>query len=134
LTAAGRVISLPRIGRDRSRSGLHPGGPFLNNVKHIRIATKFRPLLLTLLVLAGCSAAPVQEMSDARQALQAAHAAGGADASPAELLQAEQLLEQAQQALELGDYGRAREAALTAKRTAMEVRERALKDRPDAPK
>lgn len=91
-------------------------------------------MLLALLVLAGCTVAPVQEMSDARQALQAARAAGAADHSPGELAAAEELLHRAQRALEAGDYVQARDSALSARNAAVEAREQALKQRPSPPK
>ncbi|HSH28259.1 MAG TPA: hypothetical protein VK971_00005, partial [Thiohalobacter sp.] len=43
---------------------------------------------LVLLLLAGCAAAPVQEMSDARQALLAAEEAGAAEYAGATLANA----------------------------------------------
>lgn len=95
-------------------------------VKHIRSTIKLRPLLLALVLLGGCAVVPVQEMSDARQAIQAAREAGAEERSPGEFERAQRLLEQAQKALELGEYKRAREDALSAKQQALQARERAL--------
>lgn len=79
---------------------------------------------LSLVVgLLGCSVAPpVQEMSDARQALQAAHEARAQVHAPDPMRQAEMSMGQATAALEDGRYGRAREHALAAKRHAIEAR------------
>lgn len=94
--------------------------------KHTRFINKLRLLLIAVLMLGGCSVVPVQEMSDARQALQAAQEAGAPDRSPSEFERAQRLLEQAQKALELGEYRQARDSALSAKREALQARENAL--------
>jgi hypothetical protein len=70
----------------------------------------------------GCVRAPVQEMSDARQAIQAARDAGARPHISPELKEAEGLLKQAQELLELGNYDEARDSALHAKRKALEAR------------
>lgn len=78
-------------------------------------------------LLGACAAtAPVQEMSDARQAIHAAHAVGEDLAYPSALEEAELLLERASQALTDGRYREARSAALAAKRSAMLAREATL--------
>ncbi|HHC71902.1 MAG TPA: DUF4398 domain-containing protein [Thiotrichales bacterium] len=82
-------------------------------------------VLSLLLLLFGCAVAPVQEMSDARQAIQAAREAGAAIRSPQVLEEAERLLDAAERSLEVGDYSRARELAVAAHRKAIEARERA---------
>jgi len=68
--------------------------------------------------LAGCGGAPVQEMSDARQAIAAARVAGAAERAPADLGAAQAALERAEQHLQAQEYTRARSAALEAKRHA----------------
>jgi hypothetical protein len=64
-----------------------------------------------LIALAGCAGAPVQQMSDARQAINAAKAAGAADTAPEPLAQATELLANAEQALQKRDYRTARRKA-----------------------
>ena len=85
-------------------------------------------LVLSILVvaLAGCASAPVQEMSDARQAISAARAAGGERYTPETLEEAERLINRASHELSLGRYNLARSAALSAKQRAMSAREAAL--------
>ena len=72
--------------------------------------------VLTLLLLAACETAPpVQEMSDARQAITVAREAGAADLAAAELAEAEKYLQDAEQRLDRQQYREARNAALEAK-------------------
>lgn len=84
---------------------------------------KLLPLLLGLLV--GCASAPVQEMSDARQAIQAARDAGAERYVPEAFSGAERLLNQAEKELELGMYSDAQRTAVAAKETAIRARETA---------
>jgi len=76
-------------------------------------------------LLAGCVAAPVQEMSDARQAINAAAEAGAATYSSAELREARRLLGIAEGSLDRGDYSTARHYAVSARKTARQAREQA---------
>ena len=78
-------------------------------------------LLLLGLVLAGCTTAPVQEMSDARQAIQAAELSGAAEHAPEQFSQAKNLLARAQQNLKLRSFDDAREEALEARARAAEA-------------
>ncbi len=75
--------------------------------------------------LTGCATAPpVQEMSDARQAIAAAREAGAAELAPAELSQAEALLDGAEEYLEVGtsaSYWQAKKNAISAKEVAFEA-------------
>ncbi len=85
------------------------------------------PLLLALAllfgaVLGGCAGAPVQEMSNARQAVRAAEHAGAAVAAPAILGEAKQLLKSAESHLRRGDYRTARDEAELARTKAVEAR------------
>ncbi len=80
---------------------------------------------LVLLALAACVTAPVQEMSDARQAIYSAEAVGAAQRSPDALLAAQRLLREAQTRLEAGAYDEARQYALNARDEAIKARERA---------
>jgi hypothetical protein len=93
---------------------------------HLRRAA-FIALYLLLAALAGCAAtAPVQEMSDARQALQAAEQVGAQEQALPSYLSAQRLLESAEALLNEGNYRSAREKANLARRHAVEAREQAL--------
>jgi hypothetical protein len=87
--------------------------------------TKSIIVLVSSLLLVACAGAPVQEMSDARQAIQAAREVGANRYVPAELSSAERYLDQAEKQLELGAYGKARRHALAAKEEAIRAREQA---------
>lgn len=88
------------------------------------------PLLLSSLILllftACATTAPVQEMSNARQTIQAAVEAGAELHAPDELANARKLLEDASRELEVGNYPLARDYALQAKQHAMQARQNAL--------
>ncbi|HFC54455.1 MAG TPA: DUF4398 domain-containing protein [Gammaproteobacteria bacterium] len=80
-------------------------------------------IIMLLLLGAGCaSAPPVQEMSDARQAVQAAREADARHYAPISLGEAERLLEEATRLLEKKEYRRARQVALAAKEMALKAR------------
>jgi uncharacterized protein (DUF3084 family) len=77
---------------------------------------------LALLFLAACETAPpVQEMSDARQAITVAREAGAADLAAAELAEAERFLQNAELRLDRQQYREARNAALEAKLRAQQA-------------
>ncbi len=79
-------------------------------------------LLLALCWLAGCvSAPPVQEMSDARQAIQVAEEADAARLAPGPLNEARRFLATAEQQLRREAYGPARTNAVRAKNRAVEA-------------
>jgi hypothetical protein len=81
-------------------------------------------LVLTLLAAAACETAPpVQEMSDARQAIEVAREAGAADLAAAELAEAEQYLQRAEQKLNDQACREARQDALEAKSKALNALE-----------
>ena len=72
------------------------------------------------MIVAGCAAGPpVQEMSDARQAIAAAKAAGAEQAATEELRMAEAFLDSAQRKLSERAYAQARRDALEAKNKAL---------------
>ena len=75
----------------------------------------FGALVVTLLLAACETAPPVQEMSDARQAITVAREAGAADLAAAELAEAEKYLQNAEDKLDDEEYREARYAALEAK-------------------
>lgn len=90
------------------------------------MTTKLTLLAVAILALAACATAPVQEMSDARQAIRSAEAAGAVQRSPDNLRAAQRLLQEAQGRLEAGAYDDARRYALDARDEAIKARERAL--------
>lgn len=71
-------------------------------------------LTFSLLVLPACAVAPMQEMSNARQAVEAAHDASAGDYAPENMRRAEQYLEQASQAVGQRAFRAARRNAMTA--------------------
>ena len=71
------------------------------------------------LSLAACAGAPVQEMSDARQALAAAEQALGDKPVTPDVISARQYLQLAQTALDSDDYSTAREDARLARQLAL---------------
>jgi hypothetical protein len=81
--------------------------------------------LLAAMQLAGCAGVPVQEMSNARQAVQAAQKAGGAKYAPEAMAEAEKLLASAKANLKKGEYRPARDEAELAREKAMEARSQA---------
>ncbi|MBS1199670.1 MAG: hypothetical protein H6R27_348 [Proteobacteria bacterium] len=76
-------------------------------------------LACLLLIAAACAGAPVQEMSDARQAIRAAQAAGAQERAPAELGRAQTLIEDAQRQLQRHEYQDAQRSALEAREEAV---------------
>ena len=82
-----------------------------------------RALLVVLaLAIVGCATdPPVQEMSDARQAISAAEDADAARLAPVPLSEARRSLEQAQNQIANGSYGLARNSAIRAKNRAVEA-------------
>lgn len=101
-----------RTGRD---------GPAPSTRRRCRRAPVIAAALL-LAVLAGCASAPIQEMSDARQTINAARDAGAESEAPGSLGRAESLLHEAQQHLESMNYQRARNDAVAARMQAQKAR------------
>lgn len=95
------------------------------------LAKQLTPFLCSLLfavslLAAGCQTAPpVQEMSDARQAIMAAEAAGAAAAAASDYQEALEFLKAAETALNERAYLRARNDAMLAKSKALEALARA---------
>ncbi len=83
-------------------------------------------LALVVFTMSGCVNAPVQEMSDARQAVEAAAAADAANEAPEAFITATAHIQRAEIALQHGNYKDAREHAIWAKLHALEAREEAL--------
>ena len=77
--------------------------------------------IAALVLLAGCASAPVQEMSDARQAIHAAEEAGAAEYAPEALREAKRLLTSAERKLQREAYASARMDARDARRRATDA-------------
>lgn len=89
-------------------------------------------LLALLVCVSGCETAPpVQEMSDARQAIAVAREAGAADLAAFHLRAAEKYLASAEEKLGEKAYGQARRDAKQAKMKALDAL-RASEDQRDA--
>lgn len=71
------------------------------------------------LILAACAGAPVQEMSDARQAVAVAEQTLAGKPTSPDLVNAHRYLQAAQAALDAGDYSTAREDARLARELAL---------------
>jgi hypothetical protein len=79
------------------------------------------PVALLLLLAACGSGPPVQEMSDARQAIAVARQAGAEERAAEQLKDAEELLNRAQEKLSDREYDEARDNALQAKLKALDA-------------
>src|SRR5450631_2827366 len=82
---------------------------------------RLRVLLVASLLAAGCAGAPVQAMSDTRQAIQAADAAGAQAVAPAQLAAAREGLKRAEDLLRARDYRGAQREAVAARARAAEA-------------
>ncbi len=71
--------------------------------------------------LVGCAAAPIQAMSDARQAIEAAVQSGGDQKAAQQMQDARTAMSQAETALKRVQYKRARELAQEARAKAIEA-------------
>lgn len=78
--------------------------------------------LMSVWTLAGCAGAPLQEMSDARQAVRSAERAGAERYAPEPLAEARRLVERARGSMQKGEYREARDDAELARAKAMEAR------------
>lgn len=86
---------------------------------------RIRRVFLLVMVLAGlgCGSAPVQEMSEARQAIEAARAAGAEAHAGIQLDEATSLMEEAEVMLNERRFRDARRSAVKARDQAIEARE-----------
>ncbi len=82
-------------------------------------------LILSCLLLSNCAKVPIQEMSDARQALKAAYIAKANEYSPVSLTKAEENLDLAEQNLTIGYLDQARQDAIASKKYAVQAYEMA---------
>jgi hypothetical protein len=87
-------------------------------------------LALALVQQLGCGVAPVQEMSEARQAIEAARVAGAEVYAPAGYQRARTLMTDAERMLSEHHFSRARTNAVLARDEAIQARETALEARP----
>lgn len=88
----------------------------------LRRTRSFVTWLLFVAVVAGCAGAPVQEMSNARQAVRAAEHAGAVTLAPDLMAEARQALRDAETSLRQGEYRTARDEAELARAKAVEAR------------
>ena len=89
-----------------------------------RLAGRLAPLVLVLAVTACATAPPVQEMSDARQAISAAQEAGAARLDAAGLTRAEEQLAAAEARLQRHAWWDARRLAIDARASAVSALQR----------
>jgi predicted S18 family serine protease len=87
----------------------------------MRPVTWAAALMMAVLTMAGCANAPVQEMSNARQAIRAAKDAGATQTAPQTLADAEKLLSQAEISLNHHEFRMARHYAVTARTRAVDA-------------
>lgn len=90
-----------------------------------RLSSLYRlPVYAILGLVVGCAAAPLQEMSDARQALRAAHEVNALQHAPRQLQRAEQRLSTAEKALNDREvsFDKTRDDAIAAKEEAIKAR------------
>ncbi|KAF0191406.1 MAG: lipoprotein [Gammaproteobacteria bacterium] len=104
---------------DSSRTGRRRRTP---STRRLRPYVRYIALSLLAAGLSGCASAPIQEMSDARQTINAARDAGAESEAPGSLGRAESLLTEAQRQLELMNYKRARNDAVEARLQAQKAR------------
>ena len=78
-------------------------------------------ILLTLMIASCAAGPPVQEMSDARQAIAAAEGSNAETLAPEQLSEARRLLEEAESQLRDGTYVLARGNAIRARSRAVEA-------------
>jgi uncharacterized membrane protein len=82
---------------------------------------RLRVLVVAVLLAGGCAGAPVQTMSDTRQAIQAAEAAGAQTLAPVQLAAARDGLKRAEDLIKAKDYRGARREASAARARAAEA-------------
>jgi len=89
-----------------------------------RVPSSPLPLLVILLSgsLAACAGWPVQQMYDARQAVEAAQKAGAEQYAPDVLAEAQAHLKNAKTSMDQGDWRTARDEADLSRQKAMEAR------------
>jgi len=86
--------------------------------------------LAALIMVSGCQSAPVQEMSDARQAITVAQEAGAEQHAPGDLKAAIDYLQSAEGFISQRRYEMAREEAVNAKASALDALQQSSSDQP----
>ena len=76
---------------------------------------------IVMIAATGCASAPVQEMSNARQAVRAAHEGVASKETPASLSEADTLLLRAESSMRVFRFREAREYAVQARGKAIET-------------
>jgi hypothetical protein len=94
---------------------------------------RFIAVLVGVVCLVGCAGAPVQEMSDARQAIAAARAAGATAATSPDFDAAQAAIARAEKHLQAQEFARARLAAMEAKHHAAAALAKANSQHAEAP-
>ena len=83
----------------------------------------YGPMLTLLVLITGCAVAPpTQEMSEARQSIEAARQSGAGQLAPHALHNADKLLSDAEDNIRQGDYGKAQRDAVAAREAARQAR------------
>lgn len=87
-----------------------------------RSTTHYGITLIAISIVTGCATAPpTQEMSDARQSVEAAESIGADKHAPVALNSAQQLLSKAQDDLKAGEYKEAQKEAMAAREAARQA-------------
>jgi hypothetical protein len=94
-----------------------------NNNRRVPVLYK---LIGAMFLLLGCAAVPLQDMSNARQALQAAERVQAKQYAQEDYKRAELLLDEAERLMRSGQYDSARELAQRAKAIAVAARAASL--------
>lgn len=92
------------------------------------------PSALLAILVGACAGIPLQEISDARQALSAAEEVRADQRAPIHYERAATLLGRAERAMAAGDYAMARGEATFAREEALKARERSLEALQHEPK
>ena len=88
---------------------------------HTRVTTRLLALLVAVFVLGCATSPPVQEMSDARQAIAAAEDADAVRLAPVPLNDAKRYLSQAETQIRARSFNLARTNAIRAKNSAVDA-------------
>jgi len=97
------------------------------SVQPIRNRVLFVILCVLAFLTSSCALTPpVQEMSNARQTISAAHEAKADVYAPMHLIEAERFMKHASEAMESGDYLSARDFAVEAQQHAIKARQLAV--------
>ena len=88
---------------------------------HTRVTTRLLTLLVAVFVLGCATSPPVQEMSDARQAIAAAEDADAGRLAPIPLGDARRYLTQAETQIRARSFSQARANAIRAKNSAVDA-------------